>query len=49
VQQTVREKLPDDFGLTEANYRFGHIDRIVTRAELKVLLGRLLALFSHGV
>jgi acetyl-CoA carboxylase carboxyl transferase subunit beta len=49
VQQTVRERLPDDFGLAEANYHFGHIDRIVARPELKVLLGRLLALFSHGV
>jgi acetyl-CoA carboxylase beta subunit len=23
VQQTTREKLPDDFGLSESNYRFG--------------------------
>src|SRR5436305_1476771 len=26
VQQTTREKLPDDFGLAESNYRFGHLD-----------------------
>jgi acetyl-CoA carboxylase carboxyl transferase subunit beta len=49
VQQTVREKLPEDFGLTESNYRFGHIDRIVSRSELRPLLGRLLALFGNGV
>ena len=49
VQQTVREKLPDDFGLTESNYRFGHIDRIVSRNELRPVLGRLLALFADGV
>src|SRR5213596_3688117 len=24
VQQTTREKLPEDFGLSESNYRFGH-------------------------
>jgi acetyl-CoA carboxylase carboxyl transferase subunit beta len=48
VQQTVREKLPDDFGLTESNFRYGHIDRVVARNELRPLLGRLLALFSHG-
>src|SRR5919201_126566 len=29
VQQTTREKLPDDFGLAESNYRFGHLDAIV--------------------
>jgi acetyl-CoA carboxylase carboxyl transferase subunit beta len=49
VQQTVREKLPEDFGLAESNYRFGHIDRIVSRNELRPLLGRLLSLFGNGV
>src|SRR5262245_21792323 len=49
VQQTVREKLPEDFGLTESNYRFGHLDRIVSRPDLRPVLGRLLALFSDGV
>src|SRR5919112_1066394 len=31
VQQTTREKLPEDFGLAEQNLRFGHIDEIVPR------------------
>ena len=35
VAQTTREKLPDDFGLAESNLRFGHIDRIVQRPELR--------------
>jgi acetyl-CoA carboxylase carboxyl transferase beta subunit len=48
VQQTVREKLPDDFGLTESNYRLGHIDAIRARSELRPFLGRLLALFADG-
>jgi acetyl-CoA carboxylase carboxyl transferase subunit beta len=48
VQQTVREKLPDDFGLTESNYRFGHLDAIVSRSELRPYLGRVLALFADG-
>jgi acetyl-CoA carboxylase carboxyl transferase subunit beta len=48
VQQTTREKLPDDFGLTESNFRFGHLDAVVARGELRPFLGRLLALFSHG-
>ena len=46
VQQTTREKLPENFGLAEQNLRFGHIDAIVPRAELKPHLARLLRLFS---
>lgn len=48
VQQTTREKLPDDFGLSESNLRLGHLDAILTREELRPYLGRLLALFEHG-
>ena len=48
VQQTTREKLPDDFGLAEANLRFGHVDAIVPRPELKPYLARLLRLFANG-
>lgn len=48
VQQTTREKLPDDFGLAESNYRYGHVDQIVPRTELRPLLGRLLRLFENG-
>jgi acetyl-CoA carboxylase carboxyl transferase beta subunit len=48
VQQTTREKLPDDFGLSESNYRFGHVDAIVTRHELKPYVARLLRLFSNN-
>jgi len=48
VQQTTREKLPEDFGLAESNARFGHVDAIVPRPELRPYLGRVLALFEHG-
>ena len=46
VQQTTREKLPDDFGLSESNLRFGHVDAIVPRAELRPTIARLLRLFG---
>ena len=46
VAQTTREKLPDDFGLAESNYRFGHLDAIVPRSELRPALARLLRLFG---
>jgi acetyl-CoA carboxylase carboxyl transferase subunit beta len=48
VQQTTREKLPDDFGLAESNLRFGHLDAIVPRAELRAFLARTLRLFDNG-
>ncbi len=47
VQQTTREKLPDDFGLAESNYRYGHVDAILPRPELRPYLARLLRLFSR--
>jgi acetyl-CoA carboxylase carboxyl transferase subunit beta len=48
VQQTTREKLPADFGLSEQNLRFGHVDAIVPRPELRPYLARLLRLFRNG-
>jgi len=48
VAQTTREKLPDDFGLAESNYRFGHLDAIVQRSELRPTLGQLLRLFADN-
>jgi acetyl-CoA carboxylase carboxyl transferase subunit beta len=45
VAQTTREKLPDDFGLAESNLRFGHLDAIVPRGELRPTLAKLLRLF----
>jgi acetyl-CoA carboxylase carboxyl transferase subunit beta len=46
VAQTTKEKLPDDFGLAESNYRLGHVDAIVPRAELRETVARLLRLFG---
>ena len=46
VEQTTREKLPDDFGLAAQNLRFGHLDAIVPRPELRTTLSRLLRLFD---
>jgi len=46
VQGITREKLPDDFGRAEQNLRFGHVDAIVPRPELRGTLSRLLRLFD---
>jgi len=46
VQQTTREKLPEDFGRAESNLRHGHVDAVVPRAELPTTVARLLRLFA---
>jgi acetyl-CoA carboxylase carboxyl transferase subunit beta len=48
VQQTTREKLPDDFGLAESNLRFGHLDGIVPRPVLRPYMAKLLRLFGNA-
>jgi acetyl-CoA carboxylase carboxyl transferase subunit beta len=47
VQQTTREKLPDGFGLSEHNLRFGHLDAVVPRSEQRAYLARLFRLFAR--
>jgi acetyl-CoA carboxylase carboxyl transferase subunit beta len=49
VQELTREKLSDDFGRAEQNLRFGQIDAIVPRPELRPTLGRLLRIFNAPV
>ena len=48
VQQVTREKLPDDFGRAESNLRYGHVDAVVPRSELRPALSRLLRLFADA-
>jgi acetyl-CoA carboxylase carboxyl transferase subunit beta len=47
VQKTTKEKLPEGFGLSEHNLRFGHIDAVVPRSEQRAYLSRLLRLFAR--
>jgi acetyl-CoA carboxylase carboxyl transferase subunit beta len=46
VQQIIKEKLPDDFGRSEQNLRFGQIDAIIPRSEQRPYLARLFRLFA---
>ncbi len=48
VKQTTRESLPDDFGLSESNYRHGHVDLIVPRPELRDMVARVAAILAGG-
>jgi acetyl-CoA carboxylase carboxyl transferase subunit beta len=48
VASITREKLPEDFGRAEPNYRFGHLDAIVPRPELKDFVSKFLRVFGNG-
>lgn len=49
IEQTIKEKLPDDFGLAESNLDHGQIDMIVPRPQLKDQLVRVLGMLEGGV
>jgi len=42
IEETVREKLPDDFQTAEYLMDHGMVDAVVLRAEQPVYIGRLL-------
>lgn len=48
IEQTIREKLPDDFQTAEFLLEHGQIDRVVSRNELKETLVKVLALHATG-
>ncbi|GIP56980.1 acetyl-CoA carboxylase, carboxyltransferase subunit beta [Paenibacillus woosongensis] len=47
IEQTIRQKLPDDFQTAEFNLQHGQLDMVVHRKEIKATLCKLLDL--HGV
>jgi acetyl-CoA carboxylase carboxyl transferase subunit beta len=42
IEQTIRQKLPDNFQTAEFNLKHGHLDKVVHRKEMKALLTKLL-------
>ena len=49
IEQTIKEKLPEDFGIAESNMQHGQIDIIVPRNELKERLVQILGMLEGGV
>lgn len=49
IEQTIREKLPPDFGIAESNLDHGQIDVIIPRIELKDRLVQVLGMLEGGV
>lgn len=46
IEQTIRQKLPDDFQTAEFNLQHGQLDLVVHRKELKSMLTKLIDLHS---
>ncbi|MNW56293.1 Acetyl-coenzyme A carboxylase carboxyl transferase subunit beta [compost metagenome] len=46
IEQTIRQKLPDDFQTAEFNLQHGQLDLVVHRKEMRGMLSQLLDL--HG-
>ncbi|APO44922.1 acetyl-CoA carboxylase, carboxyltransferase subunit beta [Paenibacillus sp. FSL H7-0942] len=47
IEQTIRQKLPDDFQTAEFNMQHGQLDMVVHRKELRATLGKLLDMHSE--
>jgi len=54
IEQTIRQKLPDNFQTAEFNMQHGQLDLVVHRKDMKVTIGKLLDMhtvregLSHG-
>lgn len=46
IEQTIRQKLPDDFQTAEFNLQHGQLDMVVHRKEMKSVLAKLLELHT---
>jgi len=48
IEQTVRQKLPDDFQTAEFLLKHGQLDMVVPRTELRQTLIKILELHANG-
>ncbi|MDO3408849.1 acetyl-CoA carboxylase, carboxyltransferase subunit beta [Saccharibacillus sp. CPCC 101409] len=46
IEQTIRQKLPEDFQTAEFNMQHGQLDLVVHRKEMKAMLGKLVGMHS---
>ncbi|TVY07427.1 acetyl-CoA carboxylase, carboxyltransferase subunit beta [Paenibacillus cremeus] len=46
IEQTIRQKLPDNFQTAELNLKYGQVDMVVPRKELRGMLAQLLGLHT---
>jgi len=46
IEQTIRQKLPEDFQTAEFNMAHGQLDMVIHRKEMKTTLGKLIGMHS---
>jgi acetyl-CoA carboxylase carboxyl transferase subunit beta len=49
IEQTIHQKLPDDFQTANYLMQYGQLDRISTRQDLKALLEKLIILHQPAM
>lgn len=49
IENTIKQKLPDDFQTAEYTLAHGFVDRIVNRKEMKAFLAKVLRYFQKGL
>ena len=49
IEQTIKQTLPDEFQTAEFLQKKGFVDKIVSRKDLKDVLGKILSIHSGGV
>lgn len=47
IEETIKEKLPDDFQTAEFLEKHGQLDRVINRLEMKEYLGKILKMHSE--
>ncbi|WP_284641145.1 acetyl-CoA carboxylase, carboxyltransferase subunit beta [Paenibacillus silviterrae] len=47
IEQTIRQKLPENFQTAELNQKYGQVDLVVPRKELRTMLSQIISM--HGV
>ncbi|WP_337019901.1 acetyl-CoA carboxylase, carboxyltransferase subunit beta [Oceanobacillus massiliensis] len=48
IEQTIREKLPEDFQTAEFLMKHGQLDKVIHRKDMKEILSKLLAMHQKG-
>ncbi|WP_339178537.1 acetyl-CoA carboxylase, carboxyltransferase subunit beta [Oceanobacillus sp. FSL W7-1293] len=48
IEQTIREKLPNDFQTAEFQLEHGQVDKVIHRHDMKTTLGKLLCMHTDG-
>lgn len=48
IEQTIRQKLPDNFQTAEFNLKHGQLDKVVHRRDMKTMLAKLLDMHAIG-